>query len=237
MTQPAENHFEQISLLRLALVCYVFGAFAEFDKAYEELLEQTNQKSDPGKSEHRKALLNWLNRWQMRHISKANHEIASKSLLIWWKSIGRKLPDFDLRKYSDMEINLAGEAYAKLSKAVAAKRPLDTPRFGITAASKIMFALHPDAFPPWDQPICRCLGYDGQERSYKNYLRDVKMVLLRLEKACRRYGFSLSELPDKIGRKNSTPVKLIDEYNWLVITKEYSPPDRGTLKLWLNWSD
>jgi hypothetical protein len=227
--EQQQDHWRQITLARLALVCHVFGAFPKFDEAYRDLQRDTDGSIDLEIPTHRKALLVWLNKWQMRHISRESHNAAGRLILQWHNTIGRRLPSKPLKAFGTSEIRLAAEAFSHLA-------PLRPQRriFGPTAASKILFAVRPGAFPPWDNFICASLGYDGGRLSYERYMEDVQRVLTRLDEACRRHGFGINDLPQYIGRPESTAVKLIDEYNWLTITRKYEPPSFGDLASWIS---
>lgn len=64
----------------------------------------------------------------------------------------------------------------------------------------------------------------------------VKAMLKKIEWECNKNGFSLKELPKKLQRNHSTLPKLVDEYHWITITKEFIPPKYITLKKWHQWS-
>ena len=107
---------------------------------------------------------------------------------------------------------------------------------GPTGAAKILFAIRRNALVPWDDPRRRHYGYDGSGPSYSSYLHRVKSILEKLEDACNRNGFKLTQLPKKLKRNNSTAPKLIDECHWVTITKGWRLPTEGILQKWAQWN-
>ncbi|MEA3311356.1 MAG: hypothetical protein U9Q76_03965, partial [candidate division WOR-3 bacterium] len=136
------------------------------------------------------------------------------------------------------EISTLGEVYEQLMRCEASKRgkkkkPVS---FGPTGAAKILFALRPKAVLLWDTAIRKEKGYDGSRESYESFLKYLQTELKALELECKKYGFSLSELPKKLQTKGDdilTVPKLLDEYYWLTITQGYSIPTLQILKGWL----
>lgn len=78
-------------------------------------------------------------------------------------------------------------------------------------AAKTLFALRPSLCAPWDDYTLSQLGFDRSAASYSSYLRH---VLSQLQAAAAQAGVSIAELPALVGRPDSTPPKLIDEYYW-----------------------
>ena len=98
-----------------------------------------------------------------------------------------------------------------------------------------MFAIRPRVFVPWDDPIREKLKFNAGASSYIAYLKLVKSELEELKKQCNHLGLDLNDLPTKLGRMHSTTPKLIDEYYWVTITNKCQPPDKATLRKWLEW--
>ena len=96
---------------------------------------------------------------------------------------------------------------------------VSTVTYGPTGAAKTMFALRPLAIPPWDEPIRLELEHKGVN-SFRAHLARVADQLRSLSAAA---GIPVQDLPVFIGRPDSTPPKLIDEYNWIVITRGINP--------------
>jgi hypothetical protein len=111
-------------------------------------------------------------------------------------------------------------AYDALSTAVAAgRRSRDgevAVTFGHTATAKAFFALRPQAFAPWDEPIRLAFGPRTSGVDYSGYLRHTAAALRSLSV---RLGVDVVELPALCGRPGSTPAKMVDEYLWIRITR------------------
>ena len=79
-------------------------------------------------------------------------------------------------------------------------------------------------------------GLDGSNHSYGEYLRKVKNDLEEVSRGCKRNGFEFRDLPTKLGRPDSSITKLIDEYNWVTITRRCPAPSKEELRAWMDWS-
>lgn len=135
------------------------------------------------------------------------------------------LTDAALADLSAGELRTCAEAYGALTRQTAsfkirAGRSL-TVTYGSTGAAKTLFALRPNAIPPWDDPIRKRLGASGDLGSFRVYLTSVAAQLRSLAAEA---GVPVGWLPGLVGRPQSTPPKLIDEYNWIVITEGFVPP-------------
>ena len=89
--------------------------------------------------------------------------------------------------------------------------------FGDTAAAKALFAIRPQAVPPWDEPMRKAFGWgrvDAEE--YAMFLSAVRGSLIGL---ALRMRIEPSALPAVLGRPESSPVKLVDEFLWVRITR------------------
>jgi hypothetical protein len=49
-------------------------------------------------------------------------------------------------------------------------------------------------------------------------------------------GIPVGGLPELVGRPNSSPPKLVDEYNWVVMTKRCPPPAPEEVLRWAAWA-
>jgi len=231
-----------MTLSELAFACFVYGRLTDYDNSYRLFLEVTEDSPDLSSSEHREALLVWLNQWGCRQFALKYHEQASGEILSWHNEYSPTLfpRDRNLWRLSEAELASAGAAYESLSGRIASYRKRGGRAvpwsIGPTGAAKILFAIRPRALVPWDGPIRRSLGYDNSQASYLKFLRRVKSVLEGLAGACQRNGFQLADLPRVLGRPLSTVPKVIDEYYWVTITKNCSPPDSDTFQRWADWS-
>ncbi|MGH3224353.1 MAG: hypothetical protein ACRDPY_37665 [Streptosporangiaceae bacterium] len=88
--------------------------------------------------------------------------------------------------------------------------------FGDTAAAKVMFATRPQVFLPWDDPIRLAFGWQGGGAAYVKLLR---LSASALNGLARRLGVPVGGLPMILGRPESSPPKLVDEFLWVRITK------------------
>jgi len=212
-----------ITLGGLAFACYVFDKIDS--GAYGEFLKKTNHSPDLSNKEHCLALLKWLNNWGCR-IARASHERLSKNIKSW----------YDSNELFDKDQNLQGLSEEDLTSVEAAYNALVKIRsFGPTSVAKILFAARPKALVAWDDTIRE--AYVGPNGSYVEFLKKVKSVIGTLKCQCKKYGFELEELPEKLEKPNSTIPKLIDEYNWMTIARGLIPPDGQTLEEWAGWSD
>jgi len=231
-----------MNLSELAFACFVYGGLSDYDESYLRFLKSTDGSADLGNPHHRDALLGWLNRWGCRQFAIEYHEQASGEILSWHNEYSPTLfpRDKNLWELSEHELASAGAAYESLSSRIASYRKRNGDKspvkFGPTGAAKILFAVRPRALLPWDDSIRESRGYDDSQASYLSFLRSAKSVLQELATSCQRNGFQLADLPQLLGRPYSTVAKLIDEYHWVTITKNCSPPDPDTFQCWANSS-
>jgi len=220
-------------LYELACACYVYAGFTNFDKTYCDFLKQTKYSLDMQSETHREALLKWLNDFGCRQFEKKYYKQASQNLRVWYEEDRHLLPPLGrtLLVLSDDELDNAKIVYNNLMNIKASI----TKSVGPTGAAKILFTLRKDAFPPWDGAI-RGNRYDGSLESYKKFLIATKHQLLQLERECVAYGIALAELPELLGRSSSSLVKLVDEYNWVTITRGCLPPTLDELETWYQWA-
>jgi hypothetical protein len=140
--------------------------------------------------------------------------------------VGAQLPDLTrvLTELSTDDITTVAVACAHLSEAVAGERRLATRdgrvSFGPTATAKTMYALRPNVCAPWDDPIRRGLGMGGNDAAYRAYLQ---LIALALTKTADRASVAMQDLSALVGRPESSPPKLIDEYLWMRITRSIAP--------------
>ncbi|MFH0768267.1 MAG: hypothetical protein V1932_01710 [Chloroflexota bacterium] len=216
-----------MKLYELACACYGYANFTDFDKTYRDFLDKTKPCLDVHNTEHKGALLEWLNKWGCRIKDTFHPEIKGK--LESWYDDNRSLlpsPNTNLLKILDSELERIVESYNTLQT---------IPHIGPTCASKILFALRKDVFPPWDVAMRKKWKYNGSAKSYKAFLIATKKQLCELDTECARYRILLSKLPSELARPQSSLVKLIDEYNWVTITKNVMPPTTDTLQKWYLW--
>jgi len=229
-------------LFQLAYVCRAYGDLTQYDAEYLNFLHRTSGKLDFSTPTDMTALLEWLNSWGCRQFAVDCHQQAADSILKWAEKWEPALPSasMTLDRLSDEDIQVVGDAYAELSKCLASTRTRSgrqyDVRVGPTGAAKILFAARPKVFPPWDEPIRAKFGWDGRLGSYRAYLACVREQVRELRGEAAELGISPEDIPSAIGRPRSTLPKLIDEFNWVTITKRFVPPEPDEIARWYRWS-
>lgn len=227
----------------LAFACHLFGLMSDYDISYKQFLDSTRPIIDLESSDHLMALLKWLNAWGCRQFSKEYHKLAANEIKEWYFEFNQYLPPnhATILTLTEENISMIENIYTGLVIKTASKRKLSgeqisIERVGPTGTSKILFALRPNALIPWDGAMREKFGLDGSNNSYGNYLRKVRSDLEEISLECKRYGFELRDLPSKLGRRDSSITKLVDEYHWVTITRRCPAPSKEELKAWLDWS-
>lgn len=213
----------------LKWACSMYGQLTGYDTSLATLRGRTGDVLDPYNAQHRSALFTWLNSWGCRQFALEHHATtASDSLVEWADQFLSLLParGVPLTDLTVDQMRECARAYDVLRSQAASYRILPggkTSRvtYGATGAAKTLFALRPDAIPPWDDPIRAAIKASGDLGSFRVYLTSVSTQLRSLADEA---GRPVSALPALVRRPDSTPPKLIDEYNWIVITKGLHPP-------------
>jgi hypothetical protein len=221
-----------MKLRELAVACYIYSIIAD-DKSYLKFRATIKNSTNLFEEEHRKALLEFLNGFGCRHINRDSHKMASKEIRSWYNKYGEELPQEIERLWElkNEKLKSFDELHSTLSELVVACR-IDgvEVRMGPVGAAKMLFAIRPHVFPPWDNVIRKKL----KMRSYGDYLKHVREVILDLKKSCKNHKINIDDLPEELGRPNSTVVKLIDEYYWITITNEFDLEE--IVKRWKEWA-
>ena len=232
-----------MKLGELAFACHVFGLMSDYDSSYKQFLDSTRPTIDLMSEVHLKALLKWLNAWGCRQFAVEHHELAAKEIKDWYGEVIQDLLPVDttILSLTEGDITMVERAYAGLIVKTACYRKLSGERksretVGPTGTAKILFALRPNALIPWDGAMREEFGYDGSNRSYGEYLRKVRNDLEEVSRDCKRNSFELRDLPNKLGRPDSSITKLIDEYHWVTITRRCPTPSKEELRVWMDWS-
>ena len=206
--------------------CRLYGLMTGFDSTLAQFRVSVAPGFDPFVPEQRLYLLKWLNTWACRQFSIKDRPLASASLETWAGDWLDRLPgpERHLTDLTASEVRTCFEAYQALCAMPASRRALPTGKvstvtYGPTGAAKTLFAVRPLAIPPWDEPIRLELERKGVH-SFRAYLARVAEQLVSLSAEAR---VPVQDLPAFIGRPYSTPPKLIDEYNWIVITRGINP--------------
>ena len=199
-----------------------FGAVAGSDTSSQKLARATGGRVDLALPAHRVAVIGWLRSWGCRHLRRADTPRTSEALRAWWEDWGAQLPgDHEtLTGLGEADLVLAGRAYGALRATPAARRSvrgrdLDV-AFGDTATAKLMFAIRPRVFPPWDETIRLAFGRPGGADAYVRLLR---LSAAALDGLAARLAVGVSDLPDILGRPGSSPPKLVDEFLFVTIAR------------------
>jgi len=209
-----------MKISELAIAVYLYERVTPYDKSYIEFLDAIGDGCDLGNRKTRDLLYQWLNKWGCR-LDRKHKKNVSRELLKWHKEFGSDLPSAsaNLWDLTGKELDHGADLFNSLVNAL--KRASDRREW--TAAAKIMFATRPNVFPPWDGAIRKAKGYDRPD-GYVRFLKETKQVVLDLRSECERRDIAIEDLPQKLNRPRSSIPKLIDEYNWVTITKGISIP-------------
>ena len=209
----------------------VRAAAAEFpgtwaDRSSATLIRVTAPRIDPALAGHRQALLRWLNAWgcRLRYPVAGEPDLFDTGVAAWWSRWHNGLPaaQIQLGELDDNAILQAAQAYAELAAtpAVPGRRPRS---LGPTAAAKMLHALRPDALMPWDRAIAQRLHGSRDAAAYAAHQRLGRRWARQLMAEA---GVPLAELPAVLGRPGRHVAKLLDDYCYLVCTRE-STGDRA----------
>jgi hypothetical protein len=232
-----------MKLGELAFACYIFGLMSDYDNSYRLFLESIRPKIDLCSNAHLMVLLKWLNAWGCRQFAVVNHELAANEIKDWYGEFNQYLPSAEatVLTLTEEDFSKIERAYAGLVEKTASYRKLSGERIsketvGPTGTAKILFAIQPNVFIPWDGAMRAKFALDGSNHSYSVFLRKVRNDLEEIDRECKQNNFELKDLPTKLGRPDSSITKLIDEYHWVTITRRCSTPNKEELKTWMDWS-
>lgn len=233
----------EISHIKLcSLIYYIITGY---DKAYIEL-RKIPAPLDLNKDDHCKHILDFLRKWQCRQFAadKENEKITLKSIESWveqYQNLLAILNDKDIFAIKNDFIESFQECFINLaeSKACVKKNGTAT-NFGCVGAAKFLFAFRPEIFFPWDNEIIRYYENCDREFNYCTFMIKMKENLNNLKNECEDKEIKLESLKKEIEKSrrilnkteldfNLTYPKLIDEYNWVTITKKLNI--KGTIEV------
>ncbi len=232
-----------VHLYELAYACRLYADMTEYDEAIQVLRHTTGITIDLEKASHRTAVLKWLNAWGCRQFSIEHHPMASRALQEWGHRNLSLLPreDASLTELSEADLDRVAPAYDRLCELRAGIRRRQSKHysvtFGPTGAAKILYALRPKVFPPWDEPIRSALNLDGSGESYRRFLATVQAAIQSVIEDARRHGLAPYQIPDAIDRPGVSVPKLIDEFYWVTITNGVRLPAPDELSKWCRWAE
>lgn len=199
-----------------------YGAVTGYDASFGRLRQSAGGRVDLGLEPHRLATVAFLRAWGCGHLRRADADRTALVLRDWWHAWGARLPaeHVILPDLGEPGLVEAGRAYDALRHTPAARRNLRNGAvdiaFGPTAAAKVMFAVRPQAFVPWDSAIRAAFRWSGRSSAYLKLLR---LSAETLEALARRLAVPVGELPALLGRPESSAPKLIEEYLWIRVRK------------------
>lgn len=229
---------QSVTLAKLAVASTMYNSLTPFNSSLKGLNDDTGGSIDLRNSRHCCRLMKWLNDWGCRHLPEDQHDVAAKSILNWYRVEGasllaREKPLWDL---GDGELKVAARAYGSLKDKTGAwrvhGRSQQEVHIGPTAASKILYAIRPKALMPWDNAMRTSFECDGSFESYFKYLREIRDFTSHIGNLCRDKGFQVDDLPNKLGRPDSTVLALVNEYIWVTETRKVKLPSSETLAQW-----
>lgn len=218
---------KRITINELKIACYLYERFTDYDKGYKEL--RSIDALDLRIRNHTEKLLEWLRSWGCRQFKTDNTVMSIENLTDWFLKNYTFLPDPEIGLLDSDEIhfNITTQIFNRLQNTKISERNNSTSEVtvGPVGAAKILFALRPSFYAPWDRPICQGKGYQLDGQGYVEYLKDIQETLQLLEVECEGNDLGLSDLIKMTNRPISTLPKLIDEFNWVAITKKCIPAD------------
>ncbi len=232
-----------MNIYELAFSSYIYSGLQDFDNSYMKFLACINNDPDMNIDENRQALIDWLNDWGCRNFYVKYHGLASEELHKWYQENNHHLPENtkNIWEFSKNELNEVQMIYDSLINRIASygktkSGKTKTNSFGHTPASKILFALRPNGFIPWDLEMRKVFKKEYNIKTYRDFLIKVAKDVEELRNSCNKNGFGLKDVPIKLKRYSATIPKLIDEYHWITITRNCKPPDNENLKEWVKWN-
>lgn len=218
-----------MNLNELVAASKLYKEKTNFDDSYIDFIKSIDYSLDLTNPSHRQCLLKWLNRWACRQFAKKYHDTSSNLILQWYEEFGRLLPDKNknIWELNEIDYNNILLIYEKLKNIEASKKVVyskeSSVKVGATGASNILFALRPKSLIPWDNSMINYYNKGDSGFAYINYIKNAGTLINELEKECNKNGFDIQDLPAKINRQFSTLPKLIDEYNWVILTRKWTP--------------
>jgi hypothetical protein len=208
------------SIARLQHAVDEFGAYLGPEKSWLAFTTATAPAVDFTRAAHRKAAHAWLNAWtcRIRYPRPGEPDVFGVGLSAWWRQWRTSLPPLDVSvsELTDEQVEAAGASFAALAVSPAAQTK--TMRaFGPTAASKLLYALRPKALLPWDEMIATTLHGARDSEAYVAHLRLARAWAQTL---LTESGLDEDALCVRLGRPGRTLAKLLDEYCYIVYTRD-----------------
>lgn len=214
-----------MELIELKIACYLYNQITKNDESYLDLVEDYKDL-DLNNIKHISRLLDWLRSWGCRQFKKTEENTSIKKIKEWYNSNKQNLPDnVDLLDY-DLENNrkVLTDIFNNLSMCVASQRDDGAlVKIGNVGTAKMLFALRPNLFAPWDNAITKSLQIKCNGNGYFNYLSGIRNELNAIKMKYESKGANWINLFDYLEKKHKSYPKLIDEYYWITKTKKIDP--------------
>ncbi len=196
---------------------------------------------NPANEEHAAQLFTWLRRWGCRQFAIADERIARENLATWWLAWRKRLPAarLTLDHIDNRGLDAIANAYEELRGRQASWQRRKTGRvqmtFGPAGAAKTLYALRPNACSPWDAAIRKQFHLPETGDGYRRHLVRVRTELAEAVHDLGPGG-SAKQLPALLDRAESSPVKLVDEHDWVRYTRGFEPPAPELMAHWAAWA-
>lgn len=228
-------------LYEIALASVAFSSHKKYTASLAVFREKTKTSRDRLDEDYCGHLLTWLNEWGCRHLAVDQHDVASASMCDWYKQKASLLPPPSkyLWELDDEELKDAAPAYESLRRRDGAERTKtktgQMASIGPTAASKVLYALRPQALPPWDETMRKTLHFSAGASGYLGFLKMMRERARTLSEQCSTNGFDITTLPTQLHRDKCTVVDLLNEHLWVAISAGVVLPTKDTLAKWASW--
>ena len=220
-----------IEFYDLALACFIYKLISNDDKSYNDFRSNIEKYSPIFESDEKnlksfmEILIEFLRKWGCRNLAEKNKEKIDKKLVDWfkdWKSELKSLLNLSILDLNEQHFSTIKELYDSLC---------EINLIGATTASKILFAINPEIFIPWDEEIRKSFNFKESSDFYIKYLKYVKRQVQNLAKndeflnVLNKIKIKKIKIKNKIkdeGDRRTPLNKFIDEYFWITITKKFN---------------
>ena len=225
-----------VALFHLTLTSFAYADFTNYNDSYLAFQEAIGSQLDLSDPNHRRHLFNWLNKWGCR-LEKKQFPKVSEVIWDWYKEYGGELPRIGkhLMKLKRSDFETIDNAYEVLKQREVYKLKRASGSgirtIGPTAASKILFALRPNAAVAWDAGMRKELKVSDHYLSYSEFLEKIRTDIVALDGECEKNGFQVKDLSIVFNRRGATVPQLVSEYYWITLNKKVQLPDLDSFKL------
>ena len=214
-----------MNIKNLKVACYLYNQFTNYDQNYLHIINKYTPL-DLDKNKHIIVLLKWLRSWGCRQFKNDCEDISIDSIKDWYKVNSTKIPNnnihligYDLDKEKENIINIFDDLSNRLASNKNNKNKTIEVCVGSVGAAKILFALRPNLFSPWDTLIYKRLKLEGSGSGYVMYLREIQQNLKFLKIESKRNNIDWGDIFVYLNKKHNSYPKLIDEYFWITYHK------------------